>query len=541
MPSPTIIPPGDGSDPRIGFVNFWPDSDEIVRRASYKTSISEVNNIPSAAGADVFSLSAQMLRQAGLGEKIPPGSEPRIWRFTGHIVPRSIYEILVDNIWNSPPYNGGAFFKDKLVLVGPEGNWSKDQLETSLGRMAGPELHLNVLNAALTGEFLREPSRAAHVALILLGGLVAWLLSNGIPSPTLRLAAFLATAAAGFGLALLACNYFIDGTGRLVFYLGPLAALMSSGMVWLTWEQVLERIERMRTRRTLERYVSKNVVSELLDNPDTFLAALGGVRRPVAVLFTDLRGFTSLTEKSDSHQLVRQLNEYFSEMVRIVFQNGGTLDKFIGDAVMAVWGNITSEGPTRDVERCITAAIEMKFSLVKLNEGWRGRGMPELALGAGVNHGEAIVGNIGSADERHEKMELTVIGDAVNLASRLEGVTKEYGIDIVIGADAARHVRDRFELLLLDCVKVKNRAQPLDIYTIADPFADGAEEHARLHNEAVAAYRARDFAGALGLFQKCADARPGLALTKIYAERCGEFLRNPPAPDWDGVYVMTHK
>jgi adenylate cyclase len=541
MPSPTLIPPGDGSDPRVGFVNFWPDYGDVVRRARFRTSAGELSGIASAGGAAVFSLTARMLQQAGLGEKIPATSGASIWRFADGIRAHSLYEILVDEIWNSPPYNGGAFFKDKLVLIGPDGNWSKDQVETSIGRISGPELHLNVLNAALKGDFVREPPQWVHVVLVLLGGVIAWLLSFFIRQPMLRFFAFLAGCAGGFGLALLAYDHFPGGTGRLAFYLGPLVSMAGSGFVWLVWEQLLERRERQRTRRTLERYVSKNVVRELLDNPDTFFDTLGGVRRPVAVLFTDLRGFTTLTEKSDSHQLVTQLNEYFSEMVRIVFRNGGTLDKFIGDAVMAVWGNIKSDGPTADVERCITATIEMKFALVKLNESWRGRGMPELALGAGINHGEVIVGNLGSADERHEKMELTVIGDAVNLASRLEGVTKDYGIDIAVGEDAAQQVHERFALLLVDCVKVKGRVKPLDIYTIADPFADTAEEHMKLHNEAVAAYRARDFAKALGLFQKCEAVRPGLALTKIYEERCAEFMKNPPPPGWDGVYVMTHK
>ena len=171
------------------------------------------------------------------------------------------------------------------------------------------------------------------------------------------------------------------GTGARVILMGtPLLVLILSSSIALTYDYLLERHEKRRVRRTLERYVSRDVVKELLDNPQTFFNALGGVRKPVSVLFSDVRGFTTLTESADSHALVKQLNEYFQEMVAHVFAHQGSLDKFIGDAVMAVWGSIVSHGPQQDALNAVATALAMKRSLKKLNEDWKARGMLELAF-----------------------------------------------------------------------------------------------------------------------------------------------------------------
>ena len=175
-------------------------------------------------------------------------------------------------------------------------------------------------------------------------------------------------------------------------------------------------MEKRRTRRTLERYVSKNLVKEILENRDSYYHSMLGSRKPVTVLFSDLIGFTSLTERADPVVLVKQLNEYLSRMVTGVFENDGTLDKFIGDAIMAVWGNVSSRGAVEDAKAAVRTALAMRGELVTLNENWRSRGMTELGFGVGINHGDAVVGNIGSY-EPHERLDPTVIGDAVNLAS----------------------------------------------------------------------------------------------------------------------------
>jgi adenylate cyclase len=191
-----------------------------------------------------------------------------------------------------------------------------------------------------------------------------------------------------------------------------------------------------------------------------------------------------------------------------VFTNQGTLDKFIGDAVMAVWGNIVSAGPAQDAKNAVTTALAMKRSLIELNKDWKARGMPELAFGIGINHGEAIVGNLGSS----EKMELTVIGDAVNLASRLEGLTKEYHLDLLLGETMAELVQDRFLLRTVDYVQVKGKTRPVTVYTVIGE-RDGAEAQScsvwlEPYEAGIRMYRQRDFAGAAQQFETNLSHKP---------------------------------
>jgi adenylate cyclase len=324
----------------------------------------------------------------------------------------------------------------------------------------------------------------------------------------------------------------------------PLFAANGSGLVWLIIEQVIDRLEKARTRRTLERYVSKDLVREILDNPASLLTALGGVRKSVAILFTDLRGFTTLTEQADSAQLVSQLNEYFSEMVKCVFDNKGTLDKFIGDAVMAVWGEIQSEGPAVDVRRTVTAALQMQTALDELNVRWAGRNMHTLKMGLGINFGPVIVGNLG-ATGAVEKMELTVIGDPVNLASRIEGLTKEYGLELLLGEAAADLVADDFHLQLVDLVRVKGKTKPVRVYTVLGKAREPLPENLRIYLErytkALQHYRSREFAAAIESFRASLVVRPEDPLVEIYIERCQALLEKPPEQEWDGVFVMTKK
>src|SRR5204862_2013732 len=170
----------------------------------------------------------------------------------------------------------------------------------------------------------------------------------------------------------------------------PLVVFTASGLFGLAFEYTLERLVKLRTRRTLERYVSKNLVKEILENPGGFYSSLLGARKPVTVLFSDLVGFTTLSEKADPAAWVKQLNRYLSSMVPMVFDNGGTLDKFIGDAIMAVWGNVTSHGVAEDCKAAVRAALGMRQEMKKLNAAWAAEGTNPLAFGIGINHGEAI-------------------------------------------------------------------------------------------------------------------------------------------------------
>lgn len=542
LPTPGLIPGGAG-DGRVGFVNFWPgEIDGVVREARYGVRASEVFRTPRVEGEAVYeSLAARVLRMAGLAVAIPAG--PRLLRFAppgdaGGFAPQPVYSIFVPAMWRRN-FQEGRFFRDKIVVVGPQGNFLKDQLPTPFGLVDGPELHLNAINEALRGEYVTPGSRAADVALMLGAAAAAVALGIFLERPVMRfqilVGGSLAYVAAGVAL--------YNETHTLLPLLSPLLVFDGSGVGALVWQGVVDRVEGARVRRMFERFVSKNVVREVVDNRESFLHQLGGVRKRAAILMTDLRGFTTLTENADSTQLVAQLNEYFTEMVKCVFAADGTLDKFIGDAILAVWGNVHSEGPARDAELAVRTALRMQRSLAELNPGWRERGWPELQMGIGINCGEVIFGAIGS----EEKAEPTVIGDAVNIASRLEGLTKEYGVGILLGESAAELVRGKFWVQPVDLVRVKGATRGIRVSTVlgardGNGEGMGAEfaEYLQRYESGLESYRAGDFQKAHGLFRECGRIRAGDGLAAMYERRCERLAREQPA-DWDGVYVMTSK
>ena len=533
LPTPALQPP-PGVRSWLGFVNVKPDPDGLVRRVFFRTTLPEYYGKPSSAKLpELLSLDARALENIGLDNHIPKTRKPVMLRDAEEFQPRSLHEIFVDTQWNAPPYNGGALFKDKIVVIGSTEQASEDRVQTPFGMKHGVDVHLNAINAALNDAFISETSQTVDVALIGGAGLIAWMLGAWIRRPILRLVALAAGCFLYYEIAQnLANNY-----GVVPILLSPLLALGISGITWSAWEQILDRVERVRLRRTLERYVSKDIVHELLDNPQTYLDSLGGKRKKITVLFSDVRGFTTLTESADPHALVSQLNEYFEEMVAIVFANHGTPDKFIGDAVMAHWGGITTEGPAVDTARAVTTVLQMRQALSRLNSDWRERGMPEMHVGFGVNHGDAIVGNLGC----EAKMEVSVIGDSVNLGSRLEGATKQYGIDICIGENAAALVRDQFILRSVDLIIVRGKTQPVEIFTVLDVAGSSVPSWLSRHEEAVRLYRAGDFSGAEKAWREVLSQAPGDGVAETFIARCLELKKRPPEAPWTGVFEMKSK
>src|SRR5207247_2824436 len=214
---------------------------------------------------------------------------------------------------------------------------------------------------------------------------------------------------------------------------------------------------------------------------------------PVTILFSDLIGFTTLAEKADPEALVAQLNEALTPMTSVIFNNGGTLDKFIGDAIMAVWGNVRSLGTAQDAKNTARAALAMRQELAQLNQKWRSEGRMGLGMGIGINQGEVIVGNIGS----QERMDPTAVGDSVNLASRLEGLTRIYGVDILVGATAAELVREEFHLRSVARVQVKGKTIPVDAFTFIGARNEDVDSQLlkwlEVYEEGLEKFRGRDF------------------------------------------------
>jgi adenylate cyclase len=540
-PNDALIPPPQLQDDRVGYVNFWPDPiDDKTRAARYRVTNHQLAGSLPQPGDEIYeSLSARALAKIGHANDVPDDFRNHMIRFTASdaFEPRPLYEVFDPKFWHAN-YRDGSFFKDKIVMVGPSAQVLHDVVDTPMSPLTrGSELHLQAMAAALGHQFLRQTPAKIGLMLVCAAGLVAWLLVGFVRKPLVCVGALVAITATYLGVARL----LYDNTGLLLLTIPVLSALVLSGSFSLGFEYFLERLEKLRTRRTLERYVSKNLVKEILENPDSYYGSLRGVRVPVTILFSDLIGFTTLSEKADPEVLVAQLNEYLSGMTSVIFGNGGTLDKFIGDAIMAVWGNVRSLGTVQDAKSCARAALGMRRELSQLNKNWREQGRMGLGMGIGVNHGEVIVGNIGS----HERMDPTVIGDAVNVASRLEALTRTYGVDMLVGASAAELVRDEVYLRSVARVQVKGKTKPVNVFTfvaargeVTDPeFLKWLETY----EEALEKFRGRDFIDAKILFSRFLEFYPDDLLAKMYLQRALEYEQAPPDEAWDAVEVFQKK
>jgi adenylate cyclase len=540
-PNDALIPPPQLLDDRVGFVNFFPDSiDGKTRAVAYRVTNRQLAGLPPEPSEEVYeSLSARALAKIGHGNDVPRDFRGHMIRFTAPeaFEPRRLYEIFDPKLWHAD-YAAGAFFKDKIVMVGPSAQVLHDVVDTPMSpTTSGPGLHLQAMAAALGHEFLRPTPPKFGLTLVAAAGLIAWSLVAFLRRPLLCVGALVAITAAYLGMARL----FYDKTGLLLLTVPVVSALLLSGLFSLGFEYALERIEKLRTRRTLERYVSKNLVKEVLENPGSYYSTLRGVRVPVSILFSDLVGFTTLSEKADPEALVAQLNEYLTRMTSVVFSNGGTLDKFIGDAIMAVWGNVRSFGVAQDAKNCARAALAMRRELRQLNEKWRDEGRMGLGMGIGINQGEVIVGNIGS----QERMDPTVIGDSVNLASRLEGLTRIYGVDILLGPTAAELVRDEFHLRSVARVQVKGKTKPVDAFTFIGARNEDVDSQLlkwlEVYEEGLEKFRARDFTQAKILFSRFLEFYPDDLLAQMYLARSLDYERQPPDEAWGAVEVLTKK
>ncbi len=543
LPSTSLFPEKDPLDNRLAYLNFWPDSDGVIRKATYRTNVDDVNgNMGAEKFPALYSLAARLVQKAGHENLVPTGFKDRTIRFAGpplkpfngHSYP--LYEIFYPKSWDTT-LDHGAVFKGKIVLIGPQANVLKDQLKTPYDLMDGVEIHLNALNALLQNEFLHPVPDWVAGGFIVIVALLAYLLAIKISSIVLRFVVVLLLQ----GLYVFALMAAYNGPGWLLpgSPMALLGMMTGSGFVY---DFVLNQLEKMRLRTTFERYTSPNVAKYLLDHSASYQEMLAGTRKPVTALFSDVRGFTTMSEKSDERELVSKLNEYLTAMVDCVFRHDGSLDKFIGDAVMAVWGNTPYNfGPKEDAVRAVRAARAMMNELNILNAKWLKEGKTEWHIGIGLNHGDVIVGDVGST----QRKEFAIIGDAVNLASRLESLTKEYHVDILIGESVASLVRDVFHLRTVDLVQVKGKTQAVQTFTVfaekSETLSPGQMKFLETYEEAVAVFRKRQFSEARELFKEALKLVPGDFLANDYLTDCEEYIKTPPDASWTGVRVMTKK
>src|SRR5688572_29167011 len=361
-----------------------------------------------------------------------------------------------------------AVFKDKIVFIGLASSGLVDVFSTPFGvengNMPGIQLHATMADNLLSNRFIRPASRRSRIGTVIAAGLFVGLMATLLPFAP----AAVGTLLAGAGWTWFSLASFRDGA-----WLNMAQPLMTMGLALFAgtaYQYFVEGREKRVVKKLFGRYVSRDVYQQLLDNPN--LAELGGRRREMTVLFSDIRGFTSMTEKGDAEALVAQLNEYFSTMVEVVFRHHGTVDKFVGDMVMALFS-----APVEDAdhaEHALDAAVEMVSELGKLNRKWLAEGKVQLDIGIGINSGEMIAGNIGS----ERIMSYTVIGDNVNLGSRLESLNKEFQSRIIISDATRTRLRTEHTLRTLGEVTVKGKSLAVSIFEVVVPSPVAEASHA---------------------------------------------------------------
>ncbi len=432
-------------------------------------------------------------------------------------------------------------FKDKIVLVGATALAIGDLRNTPYqGGEAymGVEVHANIIDnllhsadkgrSFLTRGFQEEITDAGF---ILLFGLGFGYLFSGVRPLWSTISLLLALA--GFGWYV----YFAFAhQGRWLSFVIPAGTLAANYAAVTSFRMIFEEREKRKIRKSFAQYLSPGVIALIEKDPQKYIRP-GGEMKDLTVMFSDIRGFTTISEGLSPDELVRLLNEYLGAMTDIVFANLGTLDKYIGDAIMAFWGSPYPQ--TDHAYRACLCALQMSKGLAKLNVKWKQEDRPPIAIGIGLNTGPVNVGNMGS----NKRLAWTVMGDNVNLASRLEGITKQYQIQIVISEGTYREVADKFVCRELDKIKVKGKNHPVDIYELLDVAAEKSKYEALLtsFNSAMAAYRSQNWKDAAGQFGQLLGTYPDDGPTRVFLQRALEYLDNAPESDWDGVYVMKSK
>jgi len=425
------------------------------------------------------------------------------------------------------------FLKDKTILIGEMGTGLHDEqyVPTSLGKpMPGVEIHANAIQTILSRHFLREqaikPTFYATLIALTLG--FALFLSVRITWSMV----FLILGLVGYTLATwVAFEY-----GLILNTLYPYVAYLLAFAVAYVYRYFTESRYAKQTENAFSKYVSHQVVQKILENPK--MLKLGGEKREMTVLFSDIAGFTTISEKSEAEALVEQLNEYLDAMTSIIIDNEGTLDKYIGDAVMAFW-NAPLDLDNHAERACLTALAYQEKN-AELRKKWESEGKPLFYARIGLNTGPMVVGNIGS----HRRFDYTVIGDSVNLGARLEGVNKFFDTSIIISETTFKEAKYAIEARELDRVAVKGKAKPVTIYELQARKGELSDLQKKLNAEfkkALELYRHQQWDKAILGFKNCLNIQLSDGASKTYIDRC-EHLKIEKLPkNWDGSYTLKTK
>ncbi|MEE6250726.1 MAG: adenylate/guanylate cyclase domain-containing protein [Bdellovibrionota bacterium] len=432
--------------------------------------------------------------------------------------------------------NKAEFIKDRIFLVGATATGIYDLRVTPFEEnFPGPETHVNIMDNLLRGDFLKnhQDEPPYMLGFILISGL---LLSFAI-SQLGALSGLLVS------IALIGGMIYLDflllfSQGIVVSIILPLL-LFSFLYVSLTFfKYFTEEKKKKELKGTFQKYVSPAIVDEVLKDPENI--QLGGRKERMTVLFSDIRGFTTISEQLDPSALSDLLNSYLTPMTDLVFANKGTLDKYMGDAVMAFFGAPISY--PNHASMGVKCALEMLEKLKELQAQYKEQGLPDIDVGIGLNTGDMSVGNMGSETVRS----YTVMGDAVNLGSRLEGINKQYGTRIIISEFTYQDILESnlYVCREIDWVKVKGKLEPVKIYEVVNFQSKISDDKLKCVNkfkEAFELYHEKRFSEAIEILKEALSIDPEDGPSLLYMERTENYLQNPPPEDWDGVFTMTTK
>jgi adenylate cyclase len=525
LPVPVLLKAAKGA----GNVLFLPDSDGIFRR------------LPLAFSYQSLLIPAIPLAMARYikGGETPPGipldkSGQMIIRYYGKTGTYKTYPIAaVINSWaqveeGKEPQIPPQEFAGKIVLIGLSAPGLLDLRPTPLSAVyPGVEIQATVLDNLLRGDFIRAQPRLLYIALVLVFALVTAVGASMLRKIWQIVGVFFICLAIPFGAVWLAFS-----SGYWLEFVIPEFAVLASFIGASLLNYSVEGRQRRFIKGVFRHYLSPDVIERIIENPS--LLSLGGERREITSFFSDVAGFTSIAEALSPEDLVGLLNDYLGEMTDIILSSGGTLDKYEGDAIIAFW-NAPLDQPDHALRAC-RAALRCQDRLGELRDHFAEKIGRPLTMRIGLNSGPAVVGNMGSSG----RFDYTAMGDTVNLASRLEGVCKQYKVPILVGEETFGRVKQDILAREVDTIRVVGKKKPVSVYEIIGEKGKAAEaelEKLGIFAQAREAYRSRDWKKAVALFGKLEDD----PLAALYLSRCRSLEQAPPPADWDGVFELKQK
>lgn len=409
-------------------------------------------------------------------------------------------------------------FKDKLVLIGATAPDLHDNffVPTSEGiPMPGVEIHANILQNLILDNFVQKQSKEILILIVLISGIFGFFILSKLKIYYfIFIALSLVILYAFISIFLFSKHNYLQD---LIYF--PLSIIFFTG-AGIGINYIQEKKQKKFISDAFSKYINKDLLKEILDMKTEL--KLGGEKRTITIFFSDIRNFTSLSEKLSPEDLVSLINNYLTTMTRIILKNKGTVDKFIGDAVMAFWNAPLKEENHAELA-CKTAIEQVKA----LNEF-------DFSIGIGIHTGEAIVGNIGSED----RFNYTVMGDTINLCSRLEGLTKQYGVKIIISESTHKIIKEKFICRKLDVVKVKGKKVPVVIYELC---IDKNEKFNLQFEKALELYLKSSFKQSLKEFESALKIKQDDNSCNVFIDRCKYFNKNSPGKNWDGAFEFKEK